>query len=256
MDGILSEKDYDIEYEIPEHYKLTDNVVLYCVGSRWRIIQLNVMLIYSILYDKYITDDNKYDITLVVCPRSLRSVVFKGHYKIKLYDDDKMILEDEEKNILPIDLSVKIDKKNSILPSHRSEVKIMTLKNAMMLSPDASYVILKKNKQKKVKKIGSYYGDSKDYNESEINDGFINPKTLVYIIQYKSQKKDEEKYSIVVGKNANKERASGYDFKKNGFIEYFTKFQEKIINREGYIFPCLWYVAKKDYENARVVQIY
>jgi len=252
LTNILTKQDYNIKLQIPENYNLSDHVVVYSSGNLWRIVLLDIMTSYPLLYDTYTNNEQSYLITLVVCPKSLRAIVFKGTFTIKNYEDNKMFLTDSNDNILPIDLAVKINKQNITLPNRRSEVKIMTLKNAIITVPDATFIVT----DKPFVKQNVYYSDMLDFNSSIIPENLIHPKTLIYVIQYKSHKSDDDKYSIVIGKNFSKDAVTGYDFKNDGYISYFTEFQNKIINREGYVFSCLWYIAKADYKNSRIIYIY
>jgi hypothetical protein len=87
-------------------------------------------------------------------------------------------------------------------------------------------------------------------------DGLIHPKTLIYVIQYKTYNTGEEKISLVLGKDAVKNDVTGYDIKKSGLYKYLSTHKQKIINRDGYLMPMLWYIAKSVYKTSRLVYIY
>jgi hypothetical protein len=233
---------------------LTDNIVAYNNGIIWKIVPLKIMLRYSFLYDYYYVEDKKYLVTLVVCPVSLRSVLLKGKFEFKQYNNTQLILqENETHDILPIDLNSKIDENFIVSKTKRSEVKILTLKNALLLIRDFMYVSVNKKKIKKhMRKI--YYSNLLDNNNKKIISEF-HPKTLIYIIHYKSRKTGKDKYSLVIGKNISKTEVTGYDIQKSGVSEYLNNYQQKIINREGYTYPCLLYVALKEYDKSRIVYL-
>ena len=251
VNNILTKDDYIVNNILPSLYNLYDYVVIYFDGNKWKLVLLDIMTSYPILYDTYQNNEKTYDITIALCPISLRSVVFKGKFKIKTYDNTIMLLTDDNNNILPIDLGQKLNTNNIMLSNRRSEIKIMILKEALIYTSDPLFITT----DKKYVKNNTYYNDMLNYNNEIIPDGLIHPKTLVYIIQYKSIKKDEKKYSIIISKNYKNNIVSGYNFKNDGYISYLAEFQTKIINRDGFIFPCLWYIAKLSYPNSRIVYI-
>lgn len=253
-DKILSEDDYTFEQDHDIKIKLSDSVLLYNSGHQWKIIPLIVALSYPIIYDKYNLETTTYDITIAICPISLRTTSFKGTFEFETYYEKTMILKEKSTNdLIPIDSGYKIDKKYVIEYNRRSEVKIMTLRSAIIFAPDPKYMVVKKNKGEPIIGI-AYYSNSLDYNGNELN-SLIHPKTLVYIIQYKSFETDEDKVTILLGKDINKSQVTGYDFRKSKVDEYLSKHDSKILNRSGYVLPCLWYIAKSVYPDAKLVYI-
>jgi hypothetical protein len=234
--------------------KLLDKMLLYNNGKSWKIIPLKTMLAYPIIYDKYETEKETYDITIVLCPITLMSTIFKGLFKLKTYQNDKMILSEinNDKVILPIDMGIKINSKFVIEKNKRLVVNITTLRNAMMTAPDANILTCDKKKKSILKK--SYYKDLNDIDGNVIN-GLLHPKTLVYVIQFKHHSTPDEKTKILMGKNISEKKVTGYDFSKSGISSYLTKYQEKIIGNEGFIMPMLWYMAKKIYSQSEVINV-
>ena len=100
----------------------------------------------------------------------------------------------------------------------------------------------------------SYYTNYSLINNTTI-EHLVHPKTLVYVIQYKSAKSNEEKTSILLGRDMNNANVTGYNIKKSALFEYLSKYWRKIINKNGFVMPCLWYIAKNDYKDAKVVYI-
>jgi hypothetical protein len=85
--SILTKKNYNIVLnDTTNHLKIKDKVICFYNGKIWNIILLNDMLCYPVLYfDAFSSkDDSKYINSLVVCPISLRSIIYKG--KIKIID--------------------------------------------------------------------------------------------------------------------------------------------------------------------------
>ena len=123
----------------------------------------------------------------------------------------------------------------------------MTLKNALMLVPDL--LILQTNKSVYPVINKKYYTNKLDTSDNKIKSS-IHPKTLVYIIKYKSLKSNKSKKLILIGKDASKNNVSGYDLYKSGIMDYLDKYKYKIMENSGYIYPILWFtqINKKDYK--------
>ena len=234
---ILSESDY--KFSDYNEYGLSDNIVLYNINDEWKIIPLSLLLTYQIIYSTSIIDDETCSISIILCPITLRCVIFKDKYIFEKYSDNTMILK-KNNNIFPID-SGEIE--------FRLSTNITTLKNALLIAPDAEYMIC----NKKIDPIINmqYYNNNLDINEKNLSGLLIHPKTLVYIIQYKSG--SHEKTSIILGRDITKDYVSGYNLKTSGFYDYLEKYRSKIINREGYIMPMLWYLAKDIYNEAKII---
>lgn len=232
--------------------KLDDHVVLYNNGHQWKIVPLKISLAYPIIYDIYSYEDEQYDVTIVVCPITLQSVMFKGKFKFFKYEGYKMILI-EDNDIMPIDLNYKINDKFVIQENKRIEVKISTLRNAIISAPDA--VFMKCNRLPKPIINPEYYNNHKNIYNYPLQPGNIHPKTLVFVVRYGISKTDSEKYVILLGHDSNKTEPTGYDIKKSKLIDHLIKYRSKIIKKDGYIMPILWYTAKEIYESADVVYL-
>lgn len=269
---IIKKNDYEFKMDHNMSLKLTDQVILYNTGNYWKIIPLILALSYPIIYDSYESheshesENNEYDITIALCPITLRTSKFKGIFKFNKYDGITMILQDTNTNNL-----ISIDSVNSEYSVHsinsvnsfnsdyagnkiRSEIKITTLRNALMISPDVMYMIV--NKKITIKTIIdlSYYSDDKDIHGIK-SPYFIHPKTLCYVIQKKKFGSDKEKTYIILGKDASKNLITGYDTKKSGIFDYLARNNQKLIRDNAYIFPMLWYTCKLEYKKAKVMYI-
>jgi len=234
---------------------LSDKVLVYCVADVWKIVAFNISISYPIIYDKFIDNDKSYDMTIVLCPITLQSVILKGKFKFKTYEKLTMILEDDEGSMLPIDMGYKIDKKYIIRTNKRTDIKIMTLKTAITgYAMDCLYV--KTNPDIVCDPVIniSYYSNNLDYLNKNLEDALIHPKTLAYVIYFKSHEM-KDKISIVLGKDTDKYIISGYDFKKSKIMHYLYKYQKKIINKYGFVMQMLWCCAKELYPEAKIIYI-
>lgn len=235
--------------------KLSDQVIIYNSGSNWKVIPLIWALSYPIIYDVHESEENTYDVTIAICPITLRTATFKGIFVFKTYNGMTMILQEKDTdNLLPIDSGHKIDKKFFIESNKRSEVKITTLRNALILAPDMLYMIVNKNLKINTVIDLSYYSNDRDIYGKKIT-YFIHPKTLCYVIQKKKFGSDKEKIYIILGKDATQNAITGYDTRKSGIFDYLGKHNEKLIRDEAYVFPMLWCTIKEEYPKSKVLYI-
>jgi hypothetical protein len=250
----LTEKDYSFESDPSKRHaiELSDKIILYNSGNQWKIIPLTVCLSYPIIYETYAFEDEKYDVTIVVCPVTLRSVMFKGKFIFRNYLEYRMILEEEDNNpdLLPIDLGKKINRNFVIQDNKRIEIKIMTLRNAIIYAPDAAFMKC----HKKIDPIIdiSYYTDNKNIDGTDLGESGIHPKTLVYVVNYSSEKSQKDKYVVLLPHNFNRDVPSGYNIIESKLNDHLIKYRSKLINKDGYLMPMLWYVAKKVYKKNRI----
>lgn len=247
---ILTEDDYSFTMDPTKkpEMNLSDNIVLYNSGNQWKIVPLFICLSYPIIYETYAYEDQKYDVTVVVCPVTLRSVMFKGRFIFENYIEYRMILKELDNNpdYMPIDLDKKINQNFIVQDNRRIEVKIMTLKNAIIYAPDALIM----NCKKEIDPIVNieYYSNQKDINGYDLKESDIHPKTIVYVVNYSSESKKKEKYVILMPNDFNKNTPSGYNVTESKLNEHLIRYRSKIINKDGYIIPMLWYIAKQVYK--------
>lgn len=241
IDPILP-TEYVINNDITD-LDLSDKFVAYSCGSCWKMIKLSQMIDYVLLYDKYTTDTDKWDITLVVCPITLYSCTFVGQCKYVKYNDNVMILENNNKEFEIID-----DTKN------RYELFIGNLASIMILFPDIKYITIKKDPPTQLSNI-KYYESQLDFYNNKIKELDIHPKTLVYLIAYRSKHTGNIKKYIILGVDISKETISGYNIRNSKFLEYLMKIKNKITERNGYIVPSLYYCAKLFFPDAKYIYL-
>jgi hypothetical protein len=239
-------------------HNLHDIIVLYNDGRNWKVIPINVLLKYPIIHDLYyeLSKDNTdiiSDITIYMCPYTLVTSIYFGTYLPinKIYNNNLVISEDNDSLLIPI-----INKTYSISSKNitnkyirRNEARIMTLLNAMTMYPDLLFIDT--NTIKKIKNINKL-----NYlTNSEIKFSYNNhlekykPKTFVYVIEYKSKKNYEYKYTVIIPKN------NSFDTDKNGFGQYFEKIIDKIRDKGGYIFNCFWFALDNTNKNYKTIAL-
>jgi hypothetical protein len=246
--------DYEINSEPPRTIALSDPVLCFNNLNEWIIINIDVFLKTPIIWTKIYQDTKQIDASIVVCPRTLRSSVFEGKLKSVKYQNERLILKNEENTLIPIDLNIAIDINLELEPSKRYQIYIQTLRNALVDYYDIKY--LHPNNRKKNKYIinKNYLSNRLDEYDNEITiEMQFHPKTLVHILQYTSSKSNTKKFTILIGKEANNIDYKGYDNKKSGFDEYLINFSDDIIKKECFIMPILYYKALKIYPTAKVI---
>lgn len=107
----------------PDGLMLSDPVVTYNDGTRWKVVPLKHMLSVGYLNDKMVQKDKIFNITLVVNPRSWETVVYGGKFRL---DNDQLV--DKNGNSV----------KDTTL---RWEAQIMTFRNSLTKHRDPKYPI-------------------------------------------------------------------------------------------------------------------
>ena len=254
----------DIDYPIlteftitnnpPKKLALSDQVLCFNNLSEWIIIEMDQFLKTPIIWTQLYKEDKLEDVSIVCCPRTLRASVFDGKLKSKYYDNERLILETEDKSLTPIDLNVAIDDNNNLEINKRYQVSIQTLRNSLVAFYDVKYLHPNKKSYKYI--INKNYLSNRldEYDQEILSDTDYHPKTLVHIIQYLSEK-GKRKITILIGKDSSTIDSLGYDNKKSGFDNYILNFENKIIEKDAFIMPILYYKALKIYKHAKKIII-
>jgi hypothetical protein len=253
---ILEQTNYIFSQEFPK-IKLMDPVVSYYNGINWKIIPLDILLSYPVIHDKYtrVIDENQHviDITLVLCPFTLATCAFEGKfYPTEYVHNSSLVIKNDLNDHVSI-ISSEIIDGNKERTFKRFEAEIFLFRNAISDHPDALYL---KTIGAPLDTIlpGKYYTDNSLIFEPSYLPKF-HPKTLVYLLQYKSSKTGNYKYTVIVGKNASKKEISGYNNHDAGYYKYITESQNKITEKNGFIIPMLWFAWKLFFPNAKVIHL-
>jgi hypothetical protein len=273
---ILYPEDYKFIPETHDTINLADQIVIYFDGVKWKIVPLLVCMAHPIIYDYYYINDKKIPITVVVCPVSLRSILVKGRFvlnsyvkestdiasikkinthdnkiKIKKGNKTKLIIrESVTNNLMSIDIGTKMDSEHFIYVSKRSEVQIMTLRNAILFASDPIYISLDVKSIKPLINLSYYTNNEKiDNTVISLKDNNYHPKTLVRLIKCESDN------TIIIGSDASLNAISGYDVSKTLLNTYLQKNQEKLIENNCFIMNVLLYVALKAYPKGVVTRL-
>jgi hypothetical protein len=264
LERVLEEEDCDVlKNEIYKHFQVTEKVVVFYNGRNWAIISLYNMLCYPLLYFDFWSekDNTTYRNTLLVCPITMRAMIYKGKIRILDVINDRLFLLNLDTNdefFMDTPYTGHYDEKGQEkkIKSHikRHEVKIPTLRDAFTFLLDPIYIVVKKEKQlKPIINIG-YYSNKYTYLGLPIHTA-LHPKTLVYMIQYYSHHTKNYRYTVIVGQDINRETPTGYNYRASGLWDFMMKNMKDFVEKKAYIYPIFWYMIDKLYGGKDVKMI-
>jgi len=255
MNNILNCDQYIITNNVPD-IELNDVVITFNNGINWHAIPLKLSNSFPIIYAEY--HDLKFNSTsilsIVVCPYSCFSAAFNA----KLSYKNDVISPDENNMISVVDDGQNINMVTGTINDNKSkrnvkrfEIKMMTLNDMIKLHINIKFIF------PTIKKIPKTIVDSTYLNliPHDYDNRVIHPKTLIYVIEYKSSKIDGYKNTILIGSDVNYDNVSGFDINKNGITKYMNNNDTKIRLKSGFIYPICWFVAKKLFPNANIVKM-
>ena len=261
---ILTKDDYDIIIkDTYKHFKTSDKVVCFFNGHDWSLISLQDMLAYPVLYfDFWSEKDNTiYENSLVVCPLTMRSMIYKGRIKIQDIINDRLyLLNTDTSDEFFMDSPYTGDRDKSgekKIKSHikRHEVKILTLRDSFMFLIDPKYIVVKKAMKKHQSILfAGYYINRYTHDGLSVHTSF-HPKTIVYMVQYYSHSTKNYRYMAIVGKDINRDSITGYNYKSSGLWLFINKHMKSFIEKKAYIYPVFWFMIDKLYTDVKMVLI-
>jgi hypothetical protein len=263
-DRIIKEPKF-IQLINDDNISLSDPVVVYNDGRKWKFILLDIVKSYPIVYDKYYEKFKKNgklsvsDITLTYCPYSSSVLIYFGKYKPtgEVYNNNLIISDNINSFVMQITGIEynRTDQKRTNKLIRRAEAKIMTLRDILTMYPDCKYLDFTNNKDPI---LSEKYTISTKINYK--NDNYkkdYHPKTLVYGIEYLSSNTDSElKYTVIIPKDAKKDKINSYNIKENKIDDYFNpKMIEKIRDKSGIIIPCYYFAWTSMFPQTKVVKL-
>lgn len=247
--------------DIYKHFDINDKILCFFHGLGWYIVSLNDMLSYPVLYYKFWSQkyETYYTNTLLVCPITMRTMIYKGKIKIIDVINDRLLLKNTDtKDEFFMDLPYtghtdKFGKEKKIKSQVKKiEVKMFLLRDAFRFINDPKYIIIKQSKKPLISE--KYYNNRLTYLGYPIYTTF-HPKTIVYMVQYYSFSDKKYKYLCIVGKNINKDKVTGYNYKESGIANYLNENKSKLIKIKAYIYPIFWYMVDVLYKNVKFITI-
>src|SRR5437763_3361357 len=152
MSRVLEEDSYEIIIKDSyKYFNISDKVVCFYNGVDWNIILLDDMLAYPILYFDFWSekDNTTYENSLVVCPITMRSMIYKGKIKIIDVINDRLFLTNLDTGddfFMELPYTGHVDEHGNVkkIKSHvkRHEVKLLFLKDAFMYLTDPKFIIV------------------------------------------------------------------------------------------------------------------
>ena len=257
--------------KIPDKYELNDSVIVYHNGRKHKIVPRDFMMKYPIIYDKYYNKSQSpsvadvassntgfiSDITVCFCPYTSSSITFFGSFAItdKVFNSNIVLQNMDDPDKLVIQLSGDIysssTKKLQSTIIRKSEIKIMTLRNAISKYPDSMYLDISQYKGKELLNVS--YNSNKEILYPVTNGSSeYHPKTLIYGIEFLSKKDGNKKYAAIVSKDASKNKVNSVNMIKNGYDKYFYETIDKIREKGGIMIPCFWFAWYTMHPDTRV----
>lgn len=256
---VLTMDNYEYTSSIPEDLELSSLTVSYFDGLVNKIVPFNVINMYPIIYDKYNEAPNiAVDITVVVCPFTLAAVAFEGKFNATEYVYYScLVITDGEKTFPIIEPHIDLSSGTEVVQaSHkykRYQIGVQNLRSVFTSYPDSKYIFIKEPTTP-VLEMEYYHNTTMLYNYIPPPTQF-HPKTLVYLIQYRSSKNNAIKNSIIIGRDATQNNISGYNIKTSGVLKYISDQESKIIQKMGFVTPMLWFAWKSFYPDANIIYL-
>ena len=234
--------------------QLNDIVFLYNDNRNWKAVPLKLVQMYPIIYDSYYENENALPITVYMCPYTLFSCVY--FEELISYDkvyNNNLVLQNKKNDLIIIPILNSVYSAQTITDKYvrRNEIKIMTIRNVLSLHPDCKFISMKDIDKKSPLVDESYLSNNTilfDIQKSDLLKAH-DPKTLIYVIEYKSKKTHKFKYTVIIP------RKNTFDRFKNGFHQYFDKMGEKITEKGGIVYSCLWFAWITTYPTSKIIKL-
>jgi len=235
------------------NFKLHDKVVAFYDGRQWNVISLDFMLRHPILIYKHWSDKDQvyYDNSLLVCPLTLRSMIYKGKIKVEgiKFDYELILLNEDTNDTFPIsnpytghrDITGAEKKIKSQVK--RLEVKILEHRDIFAFESDPKYLIIDTHKQDPIINMSYLENRIGVYDEELIT--IYHPKSLVYVVQYYSDTDNAYRHMILISHQISKDNISGYKYRESRFWSYSEQNKDKLIEKRAFTYPILWYTIEK-----------
>jgi len=211
------------------------------------------MLYYPVVYFPYVskTKGTTFINSIVLCPITLRTMIFKGKVVVGTVDEAMTIYlrHIDSGDIFSLTRPF-IGKTTHIL---RRSCKIMNLRDLYMFVSDPVYIVIDKVSFNPIVPL-VYIESTLDISGNVLLTKY-HPKTLVHIIQYYSTTQQEYRHTVLIGSDASVNYVSGYNYNKSGLMSYLNAYKDELEQKNAYIFPIFWYAVEKLYPNAKLINL-
>lgn len=243
--------------EPSEYVDLKNISLVYNDGRHWKIIPMSLASIFPIIYDDYLEDNRKENITITFCPFSLCSKIHFGKYKATEYlFRGNMVIKNKDTDNYHAQINgfVISDNKTTDAHNHINEIKIMTIRQAISRFPDCLFLVDPKRDNKESALPHSYYFNDEVFNFPYYNR--FHPKTFVLGIEYHSSNIDNSvKYTAIIDSASFATKVNKMSECLNKYNNYIILNLDKIREKNGIITPILWYTWSNMYPKTKVVLI-
>jgi hypothetical protein len=229
--------------------QLSDNMIVFNNGNKWKVIPLDIMkqfpLVYDKVYDKIIGSDSiTTDITISFCPISYTTIIYEGNWTISDIKNNNIVIKNKKTNKT-------INQHPTTISSIRKwEANIFPLRYVLSDHPDCEHLHFDLNKTNSPKFNIKNYKYLEQKLTDSITNSVIDPKTLIYGLIYKSSKLPDYKYmALVPSDHTAKTVISPKLFK------YLDSNEQQIREKGGFIVPCLWFVWISLHPTTKIVKI-
>lgn len=244
----------------PSSIKMGTKILTYFDGVKTKAIPLNLLISQPFVYDHYINNDGtQRDITITFCPFSFTTSVFAGKLELSKFVNKHVLVAQYENKLMSLVDGKLFDDPQK--PIQRWECEIKLFKDALMTHPD--FLLCTNVKKNKNMVDIDFYQNTEPLFPDIITQTVenIHPKTLIYLISYRRELKNGEsvpiyKNSILIGKNANHHKPTGFSMTHNGFQNYLEEMEKKVRERSGFIIPMFLCVAQSYYPKHKIVKLY
>lgn len=264
MSRILTKDMYEITTtKIIDNFSISDKIVCFFNGIDWNIIKLDDILAYPILYFDFWSEKHNttFHNSLLVCPITMRSMIYKGKIQIiDIISDRLRLLNIDTSDEFPMDSPYTghydDSGKEKAIKSHvkRHEVKLLTLRDVYMFVLDPKYLVVKKEFIHRPVIYDHYYVNRLTHQGYPIYTTF-HPKTIVYMVQYFSKSMDMYRYTVIVGQDIHKENITGYSFRSSGVWEFIYRHIEEFSKKRAYIYPIFWFMVERMYPSVDMIYV-
>ena len=136
----------------------------------------------------------------------------------------------------------------------RHEVKLLTLRDTFMFLIDPKYIIIKKELKQRPIIYDRYYANRLTYDGYSLHTSF-HPKTIVYMVQYYSHSMKRYRYTIIIGRDINRDTVTGYSYRASGVWEFISKHMHEFSKKRAYIYPIFWFMIDRLYHDVNMVSV-
>jgi hypothetical protein len=250
---ILNRNNFDLKLDTDSDYnlelKLRDKIVAYFNGKNWCVVPLSLFLKYPILYDYYYENNEKKDITVVVCPFTLVACSFEAKlYPTEFTKHGILVLKDIHDNYINL---IDFNSTDKTVYKKR-EVELKVYRNVITQYNDPFFLILNKNFIAKPKL------DIIRVNNKNLSKTQIYPLSLVHLLIYKSKNTDnhDDKFTVIIGHNIKKTKVTGFNYQKTFINEYIEEHEQEIFDRSGFIYPILYSAVANLMQHIKIKFVY